>query len=124
MKLSISRSANAFALAAFVLGSGALSGCSISSGQITPTPAVQSDIQTAFTAICGSGGLLAAAAPFATTGNVATYYGEAQALCANGVPTNEIVAGVDIFDLYLDLSTALSKKSSIRQAKVLKARHG
>lgn len=100
-----------------------LAGCSLVNGAITPTPAAQSDIDTAFTAICGPAGLLVAAAPFATTGNVATYYSEAQALCANGEPTNAIVAGIDIFDLYLDLSTALSKKSAIRQAKVLKARH-
>jgi hypothetical protein len=90
----------------------ALAGCAVTGGVITPTAATQSDIDTAFTAICGPGGLLAAAAPFATTGSLATYYGEAVTLCANGEPTNAIVAGVDIFDIYLDLSTALSKKAN------------
>ena len=68
----------AYALAAVAaLSAVSLAGCSLVSGQVTPTPAVQSDIQTAFTAICGAGGLLAAAAPFATTAPVScTYYGQ------------------------------------------------
>lgn len=110
-------------LALPLVASVGLAGCASVSG-LTPTPAVQSDIDTAFTAICGPAGLLAAAAPFSTTANVATYYSEAQTLCANGEPTNAIVAGVDVFDLYLDLSQVLAKKSAIKQAKVLKARHG
>jgi hypothetical protein len=120
MKLAISKSISLAVAAAFAISA---SGCAMVNGQITPTPAAQSDIQTAFNAICGPAGLLAAAAPFATTGAVATYYGEAQTLCANGAPTNAIVAGVDIFNLYLDLSTALSKKSAIAKAKHLAAKH-
>ena len=43
----------AYALAAVaVLSAVSLAGCSLVSGQVTPTPAVQSDIQTAFTVIC------------------------------------------------------------------------
>ena len=98
----------AYAFAAIAaLSTVSLAGCSLVNGAITPTPAVENDIQTAYNAICAPAGLLAAAAPFATNPAVATYYSEAQTLCANGVPSNEIVAGVDVFDLYLDLSTWL-----------------
>jgi hypothetical protein len=115
----------AYAFAAIAaLSTASLAGCSMVNGGLTPTPAVENDIQTAYSAICGSAGLLAAAAPFATNPAVATYYSEAQTLCANGVPSNEIVAGVDVFDLYLDLSTALSKKSAMSKAKHLASKHG
>jgi hypothetical protein len=115
----------AYAFAAIAaLSASSLAGCAITGGVVTPTVATQSDIDTAFTAICGAGGLLAAAAPFATTGVVATYYGEAVTLCANGEPTNAIVAGVDLFDLYLDLSTVLGKKSAMAKAHHLAAKHG
>jgi hypothetical protein len=120
MKLAHSRVALP-AVGALCLALG-FSGCAVTGGIVTPTAATQSDIDTAFTAICGAGGLLAAAAPFATTGAVATYYGEAVALCANGEPTNAIVAGVDIFDIYLDLSTALSKKAN-KHLKALAHKH-
>ena len=111
---------SAIVASALALG---LSGCALVNGQITPTPVVSSDIQTAFTAICGPGGLLAAAAPFATTPAVDIYYNEAQTICANGVPANEITAGVDIFDLYLDLSQVLNNKAAMHRARALKARH-
>ena len=115
----------AYAFAAIAaLSTVSLAGCSLVNGGLTPTPAVENDIQTAYNAICAPAGLLAAAAPFATNPAVATYYSEAQTLCANGVPSNEIVAGVDVFDLYLDLSTALSKKSAVSKAKHLAAKHG
>jgi hypothetical protein len=121
MKLSHSRVAIPAAVAlCFAVG---MAGCS-STGQITPSPAVSNDIQTAYNAICAPAGLLAAAAPFATNAAVATYYNDAETLCANGVPTNEIVAGVDIFDLYLDLSTVLSKKSAMAKAHHLAVKHG
>jgi hypothetical protein len=103
------------------LTAASLAGCSLVNGQITPSPALQNDIQIAYTAICGPGGLLDAAQPFATTPNVVTYYNDAKVICANGVPSNEIVAGVDIFSLYLDLSQALSKKATVAKAKVLMA---
>ena len=114
----------AYALSAIAAISAlSFSGCS-STGLITPSPAISNDIQTAYNAVCAPGGLLSAAAPFATNPVVATYYSEAQTLCANGVPSNEVVAGVDIFDLYLDLSTALSKKAAMSKAHHLAAKHG
>lgn len=98
------------------------SGCSLVNGSITPSATTSSDIQTAWAAICSPAGLLAAAQPFANTPPVSTYYGEAQTICANGAPTNVIVAGLDIFDVYLDLSAALSKRGVVSKAVVAHAR--
>ena len=83
-------------------------------------PGVSNAITTAYTAMCGPAGIVASAAPFAANPNVAKYLSEAQAICANGAPTNEIVAGLDIFNVYLDLSQALGNKSAVRNAKALK----
>lgn len=97
-----------------------LAGCS-AVGQLNP--AITNDITVAYNAICAPGGLLTAAQPFAANPTVAVYLNDATVLCASGVPTNEVTAGIDIFNLYLDLSTALHNKSAMAHAKMLKARH-
>lgn len=115
----------AYAFAAVAaLYAASLAGCASTS---TLDPTVSADITTAYNAMCSPTGIVASAAPFAAANsNIAKYLSEAQAICANGAPTNEIVAGFDIFDVYLDLSQALNAKSSIAHAKALKAKahHG
>lgn len=124
MKLAHSRLALPSA-AALCLAVG-LSGCA---STVTLSPAVTSDITTAYNAMCSPTGVVASAAPFAAANaNIAKYLSEAQTICANGAPTNEIVAGFDIFDVYLDLSQALSAKSAkfkpvVAHAKMLAAKH-
>lgn len=98
-----------------------LSGCS-SIGQLDPNSGAASAIHTAYTALCSPTGILTAAQPFASQPPVSTYYPEVVALCANGEPNNEITAGVDIFDLYVDVSQALAKRSAVPASQVKKAK--
>lgn len=99
------------------IGALGLEGCA---STMTLNPTVSADITTAYNAMCGANGVVAAAAPFAANATVAKYLSEAQAICANGAPTNEIVAGFDIFDVYLDLSQAIGNKAGATHAKALK----
>lgn len=110
-----------YLLALPLVALGALAGCSTSTN--TLDPGVSSAITTAFNDLCGPTGVVASAAPFsAANPNIAKYLSEAQAICANGAPTNEVVAGFDIFDVYLDLSQALSAKGAVAPSVVKKAK--
>jgi hypothetical protein len=105
-----------------------ITGCS-STSQLSPT--AQTDITDAYQVICGPSapmtiaGLVGVAnASFsllpATEQSVVT---TALSLCAAGVPTNEVVAGVDIFNMLLEVEQLVPAKKSAHIHALLK-RHG
>jgi hypothetical protein len=112
----------AYAFAAIAaISAASLVGCSPSTNTLDPS--VASAITTAYNDMCGPTGVVVSAEPFsAANPNIAKYLSEAQAICANGAPTNEVVAGFDIFDVYLDLSQALSAKGAVAPSVVKKAK--
>lgn len=111
---------------------GGLAGCA-STAQLSP--AATSDITDAYQVLCGP------AAPATVSGLVGVAQATEAALpataqsivatglqiCAAGVPTNEIVAGVDIFDLLVEVEGLTTTKVSARtkaHIHALAARHG
>lgn len=106
----------------------AVTGCA-STGQLSPT--AQNDITDAYQVICGPsapltiGGLVGVAnASFtllpAKEQSVIT---TAMQICAAGVPTNEVVAGVDVFNLLLEVEQLIPAKKSAH-IRALLHRHG
>ncbi len=85
----------------------ALAGCA-SNGALTPT--AQADVTKAFNTVCpavSSGALEPFAGKF--NGNVQKAYSSAQEICANGVPTNAVVAGLDLVTIEAALEPYLAK---------------
>jgi hypothetical protein len=109
-----------------------VAGCT-STSQLTP--AASADITDAYQVLCGPSapatisGIVGIAAVSATALPAAaqSIITSAENICAAGVPTNEVVAGVDIFDLLVEVEqlvpskVAASTKAHIRR---LAARHG
>ena len=92
---------------AMLLAALALAGCT-STG--TLTPAATADVTAAYNAVCpavSTGSL----DPFAGQFNdrVRTAYSAAQSICAAGVPTNALIAGLDILAIDAALSPYLAK---------------
>lgn len=86
---------------------GALTGCA-STGALTP--AAQTQVTKAFNAVCPAvtaGALDPLAAQF--NANVQKAYAAAQSICANGAPTNIVVAGLDILAVQPLLAPYLAK---------------
>lgn len=85
---------------------GALGGCS-PSGQLTPTAALT--VTNAYNNVCAA---LPALGPTSATmnANAKNAYAQASAICANGAPTNAIVAGIDILAIENALLPYLKKK--------------
>ena len=84
-----------------------LAGCA-STGQLTP--AAQTQVTDAFNTVCPgvtSGALDQVAGQF--NAKVKSAYAAAQQICANGAPTNLVVAGMDIVTLQTALAPYLSK---------------
>lgn len=105
-----------------------LSGCASTS---TLTPQAQADIADAYAVMCGPdapttiSGLVgiaeasAAAIPSAGQSELAT----AMQICAAGVPDNEVVAGVDLFNLLVEVESLVPAKKVSAHARALAARH-
>ena len=92
------------ALGAFALG---LGGCQ-SNGTLTPS--AQASVTAAYAAVCPpvlSGTLDPFAGQFNARAQAA--YGSAKAICANGVPSNVVVAGLDILTVEAALAPYLAK---------------
>lgn len=85
----------------------ALSGCA-SIGALTP--AAQTQVTNAFNAVCPSvtsGALDPIVAQF--NANAQKAYSAAQSICANGAPTNIVVAGLDILAVQPLLAPYIAK---------------
>ena len=85
----------------------ALGGCA-STGELTP--AAQASVTAAFNRVCpvvSSGALDPLAGKF--NANVRAAYASAKSICANGAPTNIVVAGLDIIAVEPILEPYLAK---------------
>ena len=93
--------------AALYLTALSLSGCA-STGELTP--AAQASVTAAFNNVCpavASGALDPLSAKF--NANVQAAYASAKTICANGAPTNIVVAGLDILAVEPLLAPYLAK---------------
>lgn len=81
----------------------ALSGCT-STGMLTP--GAQDAVTNAYNIVCPS---VAALGGLAMNTQQAKAYGAAVAICANGAPTNVVVAGLDIIAVQAALAPLIAK---------------
>jgi hypothetical protein len=109
----------------------ALAGCASTS---TLTPTAQADITDAYQVLCGptapttiSGIVgIAQASSTALPATATSIIATATTICAAGVPTNEVVAGVDIFSILVEVEQLVpSKVAASTKAHIhhLAARH-
>lgn len=103
-------------LAVALCGAVGLAGCA-STSQLSPT--AEADIADAYQVICGPGapatisGIvgIAQASSTALPASAQSAINTALSVCAAGVPDNEVVAGVDIFNLLVEIESFLPAKS-------------
>lgn len=105
-------------------------GCSeLTSIAPTQTAAVQTDITDAYVMLCGTGAVGTGAIALLTpsSGILPTYGQQAvvvvQQICANGAPTNEVVAGFDIFIVATAVEDMVGSKSTKAKAHTLAVKH-
>lgn len=82
---------------------GLLAGCT-STGMLTP--AAQANVTNAYNIVCPS---VAALGGLQMNANQAKAYAAAEEICANGAPTNVVVAGLDIIAVQAALAPLIAK---------------
>jgi hypothetical protein len=108
-----------------------LAGCA-STSQLSPT--ASADITDAYQVLCGPSapatisGIVGIASVSATAlpAQAQSIINSAENICAAGVPTNEVVAGVDIFDLLVEVEQLVPSKVAAKtkaHIRHLAARH-
>jgi hypothetical protein len=121
----------AYAFAAIAaLSAASLAGCS-ELQNIAPaqTAAVEADVQDAYTLLCGTGvagtGAVALLTPSSgiLNANGQSALSTVQQICANGVPTNEVVVGVDIFVVATEVESLIGHKASAARMARLAHKH-